>query len=346
MLECSLDSPRLEETCSDWEMARWSLEDLISNRLPRGLREALRSGSDELQHAWVLKFRSRNPKKFCIWIPPLELLDDETGKGDPNKHRVRVCRGVCHYLQIHEWQAVWPDIDSAIAKARNVFEELAHLGIEDFPMTVDEVKEHIVELITIDESGLRRQADSSIGVSRRLLVAHAPYAPPRGIPVDGLTDRVREVEPAADQAAIDAACDELLRDGIIRQEESEFSNILTKKRIRTKRWCLGRPARETAANDTPDDFLGPRASKDFAEVHYNGKEYTFTKQQALVVSELWAAWENRTPALQYATLLTEIQAGKTARLDKLFYDHPAWGTIIIKGEKQGTLRLSFPARKC
>ncbi|MCH8146760.1 MAG: hypothetical protein IH987_02040 [Planctomycetes bacterium] len=250
--ECQSDSPDLEKKCSEWETARGSMEDLISNRSPKRLRDALRGGSDEIRDAWVLKFRSRNPEEFSLWVPPMEFVDNETDKGDAITHRVRVCRHVSHYLKIHEWQPEWPDVESATGKAETVFDELTHLGIDDLTPTVDEVKKIVIELITSAESGLRRQADSSSGVSRKLLVAHAPFAPPRGFPVGSLKDRVFEIEPAADQGAIDAACDELERDGVIQQEKSEFSNILTKERIKEKRWCLAKPASTTAPTDTPE----------------------------------------------------------------------------------------------
>ena len=84
-----------------------------------------------------------------------------------------------------------------------------------------------------------------------------------------------------------------------------------------------------------------RHSKDFSFVHWNGTDHSFTKTQADAVSEWWQAIVNGTPDLRDETVLAEIGAkGRNPNLRDIFKDHPAWGTMIVRGIRKGTHRLS------
>jgi hypothetical protein len=94
-----------------------------------------------------------------------------------------------------------------------------------------------------------------------------------------------------------------------------------------------------------------RHSPDFTAVFWYGTNYVFNHKQAIVVSDLWAAWENGTPEVATATLLQECKSkAKNPRLAHLFKGpdgpngyHPAWGTMIVKAEgKKGIYRLQPP----
>lgn len=80
-------------------------------------------------------------------------------------------------------------------------------------------------------------------------------------------------------------------------------------------------------------------SLDFHSVRWFGRDYEFTAGQAACVAVLWRAWENGTPAVGGETIL--VEAGLASRrLDLIFRNHPAWGTMIVPGVRRGNYRLS------
>lgn len=76
-------------------------------------------------------------------------------------------------------------------------------------------------------------------------------------------------------------------------------------------------------------------STDFASVVYAGKTYSFTKQQAMVVSDLFHAWNNGTPSVFDETLIAELRSSgdkhSMRTVKSIFRGHSAWGTLIISG---------------
>jgi nitroimidazol reductase NimA-like FMN-containing flavoprotein (pyridoxamine 5'-phosphate oxidase superfamily) len=82
-------------------------------------------------------------------------------------------------------------------------------------------------------------------------------------------------------------------------------------------------------------------SLDYHSVVWFGRQYEFTANQAACVAVLWQAWENRTPVVGAQTIL--VEAGlETARLDIVFRKHPAWNTMIVRGDRRGNYRLAEP----
>lgn len=88
-----------------------------------------------------------------------------------------------------------------------------------------------------------------------------------------------------------------------------------------------------------------RHSIDFISVVWNGVEYTFSPMQAAIVRILWEALANGTPELHASTLLAEVESSlQKNRLDPLFFRHPAWKTMIVRGKRRGTYRLDASAQ--
>ena len=86
---------------------------------------------------------------------------------------------------------------------------------------------------------------------------------------------------------------------------------------------------------------GARHSQDFASVLWNGVEYSFSPMQAAIVKMLWKALANDTPDVHASTLLAYAESQmQENRLDPLFFRHPAWKTLIIRGPRRGTYRLN------
>ena len=82
-------------------------------------------------------------------------------------------------------------------------------------------------------------------------------------------------------------------------------------------------------------------SPDFASVVWAGSKYTFTPMQAAVVKALWDAAGEGTPDLFGAYLLVEVESQmRSNHLAPLFQGNPAWGTMIVRGERRGTYRLN------
>ena len=86
-------------------------------------------------------------------------------------------------------------------------------------------------------------------------------------------------------------------------------------------------------------------SQDFSTVVWCGVEYSFSPMQAAIVKMLWQALANGTPDVHASTLLAHAESElKESRLDPLFFRHPAWKTMIIRGRRRGTYRLKAVAR--
>jgi hypothetical protein len=85
-------------------------------------------------------------------------------------------------------------------------------------------------------------------------------------------------------------------------------------------------------------------SDDFRRVKYHGYDFTFTDYQAAAVKLLW---EQESGELGQAYILEKIDSA-TDRLRNVFKRkgamHPAWGTMIIRGQTKGTYRLA-PRKK-
>lgn len=84
-------------------------------------------------------------------------------------------------------------------------------------------------------------------------------------------------------------------------------------------------------------------SPDFRQVVWYGTEYSFTINQAIVVSNLWKAWENGTPEVGGETLLNAIDEQDPPKgIHLVFRNSPAWKAIICRGATKGSYRLVEP----
>lgn len=117
-----------------------------------------------------------------------------------------------------------------------------------------------------------------------------------------------------------------------------------------REWCaanVGKTPKSIKVTFEDDDHLRlpiPAAlvrathSPDFRSANWYGQEFSFTLTQATCLKTLWEAWENGCPEMSGQTILEAIESPQN-RLDYLFKDHPAWGTMIVCGETRGTYRL-------
>jgi len=91
----------------------------------------------------------------------------------------------------------------------------------------------------------------------------------------------------------------------------------------------------------------PRSARhnlDFRSVLWNDVEHSFTSMQAAIVRLLWEALANDTPEVHASTLLAHAESNlQRDRLDPLFFRHPAWKKLIVRGKHRGTYRLDAGA---
>ncbi len=96
---------------------------------------------------------------------------------------------------------------------------------------------------------------------------------------------------------------------------------------------------------TPKPYLDKTVADhgpDFRSVRWYGTEYSFTGNQAKIVSVLWAAWKQGTPDVGDEHLMVHADA-KTSRIVDIFRDCDAWGRMIVQGARKGTRRLQTPS---
>jgi hypothetical protein len=104
-----------------------------------------------------------------------------------------------------------------------------------------------------------------------------------------------------------------------------------------------------AKPSTPQNSAGQAVvtSADFRSMRWGVEQFAFTEKQAACVRVLWDARERGAPELSQVTILGEAESAmvdeRKPQLRKLFKDHPAWGTLIVKGSTRGTYRLAEPA---
>lgn len=94
------------------------------------------------------------------------------------------------------------------------------------------------------------------------------------------------------------------------------------------------PAAPSSVAKLVDEANDARHSADFASVNWYGTPYTFTTNQAACVRVLWDAWKNKTPVLGGLTIIDAAGVDRSdERLDLVFRDNPAWGTMIFSPSK-------------
>jgi hypothetical protein len=128
------------------------------------------------------------------------------------------------------------------------------------------------------------------------------------------------------------------RDKVILGLEVEYLRAESRSKI-----ALSRKIQQ----EKPASVLRTRHSADFRSVHWFGKDYSFTANQAACVKVLWEPWENGTPELADATIL-ETAGINSDRLDAVFRNSSAWGTMIQPGQTKGTHQLGHKVKcpKC
>ena len=82
-----------------------------------------------------------------------------------------------------------------------------------------------------------------------------------------------------------------------------------------------------------------RHSPDYATVIWKGQAFYFNRHQATCVRLLHEGWMDGTELLGGDYLLGAL--GSASRMSDLFKRHPAWGSLIVPGERRATYRLKL-----
>ena len=105
-----------------------------------------------------------------------------------------------------------------------------------------------------------------------------------------------------------------------------------------------RKLKDTQAAPPPKSESSPEPqelehSPDYTSVNWREHEYLFNNNQAICVRLLHEAWLKGTAYLSGHYLLGEIESA--SRMSDLFKRHPAWGSLIVPGERRATYRLKL-----
>lgn len=99
----------------------------------------------------------------------------------------------------------------------------------------------------------------------------------------------------------------------------------------------------TVNGDAVTEVKGYACSDDHRSANWFGTTYSFTANQAPVVKLLIDHLERGTPDVADETLLNAVDPeAPPARLNAVFRNNPAWGTMIVSGATKGTHRLAPP----
>lgn len=100
-------------------------------------------------------------------------------------------------------------------------------------------------------------------------------------------------------------------------------------------FTLPRPSHVAAAGGKSARSCSP----DGTTVRWHGERFTFRAMQARAVRILWDAMEADTPDIRQDSILEEI-GSESRRLSDVFRGSPAWGKVIVPGERGGTFRIA------
>jgi hypothetical protein len=95
---------------------------------------------------------------------------------------------------------------------------------------------------------------------------------------------------------------------------------------------------KTTSLGQPD--IGPDHGIDFVWVRCELGEFNFSKNQRDVVKALWLDWERGGSGISAAHLLEHAEA-VSAKLSDVFKNHPAFGVLIIRGDRKDVYRLAM-----
>jgi len=136
------------------------------------------------------------------------------------------------------------------------------------------------------------------------------------------------------------------------EEESELRSQIAALKLELFR--SGQPIQRRAKRGKPKtnaDSAKPKSplashavefspSDDYRSAAFRGQRYSFTSRQAQVIEMLHKAFAKGTPALGKDHILEQLESSNS-RLRDTFKKHPAWGSLIVSGEKRGTYRLNL-----
>ena len=101
---------------------------------------------------------------------------------------------------------------------------------------------------------------------------------------------------------------------------------------------------ETGGDNLPESVV---PSTDFRSVRWFGTLYEFTPKQAPMVETLYENWLAGSPDVGDETLLDawDPERRGNPRIQSIFRNHPAWGTMIVRGGTKGSRRLQPPTEE-
>jgi len=133
---------------------------------------------------------------------------------------------------------------------------------------------------------------------------------------------------------------EILADWLYDEWQDDFRAVL----VRVERESAIIKQRSDRQPDDPpagDDPPTVVHSPDFRSVSWFGVNYSFTPNQAACVKTLWEAWQSGAPDVGGETLL-QAAVASTQRIDVVFRDNAAWGTMVVQGGTKGSYCLAKP----
>lgn len=139
--------------------------------------------------------------------------------------------------------------------------------------------------------------------------------------------------------------------GVIRSAQSDFAGRLeyvlreAEDLQRVECASLGSTHTDSSLRDPKTSILNSAVNRfvptcDYRSVLFEGKQYTLTRNQATIVKTLHRAREAGPSTVGTDTLLAAIEA-ETSRVCDSFKNSPLWGTLVVRGEKRGTYKLSL-----
>jgi hypothetical protein len=101
------------------------------------------------------------------------------------------------------------------------------------------------------------------------------------------------------------------------------------------------PTKPASSQEQPTDH-----GEDFTWVKWFGETYRFAfGNQSRSIALLWKDWEKDGLGLHEKTIGESVgSASDSFRLSDTFKDHPAWGSLIVRGDRKGIYRLKKPEK--
>ena len=131
---------------------------------------------------------------------------------------------------------------------------------------------------------------------------------------------------------------EVFLDAPIGESFDSETSVQELEKIRTEIYRLDKSLYKTR---TPKNYFFPE--NDYKDVRWARSKFKFSPKQAEIVKILHDAFKERNPEMSQARIIKKLGVSSKTRVIHYFKNppHPAWDTLIIKGERKGTRRLDI-----